>query len=236
MVEDNNSDISKKREKIHGILKRTTITVTVIIIVLIVFYFVYQIFNDIATRDSGSVTKSKNSKINKVDSYYTPSNPWGESKNFEYDFTINNQSYPVAETNNCQVYTYESLTAENENGSTLDTAGQTKPNLNTVFDDYVNGFNHTGGLFNCISQDQINVVNKNRTCLDDNTTHNKCYNSQGAIISPGVSVSYPSLCNTLPNCKGILGNISLNFKLESNKVNQQTRCIGVSQISVTKKF
>ena len=86
-----------------------------------------------------------------------------------------------------------------------------------VFDDYVTGLNHTGGLFSCISQDQINAVNKTRTCLDDNTTHNKCYSSQGAIISPGASISYPSSCNNIPKCKGILGNISLNFKLENNE-------------------
>ena len=84
------------------------------------------------------------------------------------------QNYSVTGTNSCQVYTYENLEAENEYGSTLDTVAQTKPSLNNVFNDFVNGLNHTGGLFSCISEDQINAVNKNRSCLNDNSTHNKC--------------------------------------------------------------
>ena len=184
MVEVNKSDALKKREKIHSILKKTTIAATVIVACLIVFYFVYQIFKDVATRDSGSVSKQKNSKIKKVDTYYTPTTPWSQSKDFPYVYTVNKQDYSVTGTNSCQVYTYENLEAENEYGSTLDTVAQTKPNLNNVFKDFVNGLNHTGGLFNCISEDQINAVNKNRSCLNDNSTHNKCYDNQGAIISP----------------------------------------------------
>ena len=236
MVEVNKSDTPENREKIHGILKKTTISATVIVACLIVFYFVYQIFKDVATRDSGSISKEKNSKIKKVDTYYTPTTPWGQSKDFPYVYTINKQDYSVTGTNSCQVYTYENLEAENEYGSTLDTVAQTKPNLNNVFNDFVNGLNHTGGLFSCISEDQINAVNKNRTCLNDNTTHNKCYDNQGSIISPGSSVSYPFLCTNLPKCDGILGSISLNFKINDGKINKETRCIGVSQISLTKSF
>ena len=218
--------------KINEILKKIVIAVTIIVVIIIVAFFVKNSIVNIETRDKGSVTKNKGSGISSIDSYYTPSAVWGPSSTASYEYQAGNQKYPVTETQFCQIYTYENLFAENEFSSTLDVVSQVKPNINTVFNDYVNGLNHIGGANPCISEDQIYAVNIEKKCLDDNSNHNKCYDNTGNFVAQGTSISYPGRCTQVKNCEGRLGSLSLNFKIEDSKINSKTKCIGVSQIQV----
>ena len=233
MSKVDNSDGSNMR-KINGILKKTVIAATIIVVIIIVAFFVKNSIVNIETRDKGSVTKSssKNTGISSTDTYYTPTAVWGPSSTAPYEYQAGKQKYPINETQFCQVYTYENLFAENEFNSTLDVVSQAKPNINTVFNDYVNGLNHIGGINPCISEDQIYAVNVEKTCLDDNSTHNKCYDNTGNFVTQGTSITYPGRCTEIKNCKGRIGSLSLNFRIEDSKINTKTKCIGVSQIQV----
>lgn len=227
-----NSGTVSNMRKMNTILKKTVIAVTVITVVIMISFFVINSINNIETRDKGSVTKSKKSGISSTDTYYTPTPVWGTSSSVAYEYQVGDNKYPINETAKCQVYTYENLAGENEFSSTLDVVSQARPNINTVFDDYVNGLNHIGGINPCISEDQIYAVNVGKTCSNDNSSHNKCYNNYGKVIPKGESISYPGRCTQLKTCEGRLGSLSLNFKVENNRINGKTMCIGVSQIQV----
>lgn len=219
---------SDTKIKINSILRKTTIAIFIIFTIIIAGFLIFRSVKEVITRDSGSVSKNQNSGIKSVNNYYTPTTVWGPSSSTDYIY----QNFKVPFTDSCQVYTYENLFAENEFGSTLDVITQTKPNINTVFDDYVNSLNHIGGANPCISEDQIYAVNVTKKCLKDNSTHNKCYDNKGNLISQGASISYPNTCDIIKPCKGRIGSLSLNFKIEEKKINPQTKCVGVSQIRV----
>ena len=228
--------LSVKEQKIDNVVRKTSKYTLIIIVILVLAILIARtIKKEVNYNNDNKVIRK--SGVNQVDSYYTPIPAWGTSSSAPYYYPEVN-GFPVTGTNTCQVYTYENIYAENEYGSVLDVITNSKPNINTVFEDYVNGLNHTGGFIGeqlgCLTPDQIYAKNITRKCNSDNSKYTVCYDSQGNVTSAGASISFPVECSdsTLPICAGRLGSISLNFEIEDRKINQQTRCIGVSTIKV----
>ena len=227
--------LNMKENKIHRTVKETSKWTFIVLILVVLGVIIARVIKKVVNQQNKKSVDKKG--IKETDSYYTPVPAWGPTISSPYYFPESN-GFPVSGTKNCQIYTYENVYAENEIGSTLDVITNSKPNINTVFEDYVNGLNHTGGLFSCISQDQIYAKNVSRICNSDNSKYTICYDSKGTQFASGTSVSFPVECSSsnLKSCDGRLGSISLNFKIEDNKINQQTRCIGISTIRIPPKL
>lgn len=234
---DPNKKIEARNAKIINIAKKVSIGLLVVIILVLVAFLAKNVIKKEIPSQDGSVTKSSESTgtLQQVNQYYKARDPWDVFKPVNFVFPEKN-GFKVPGTDQCQVYTYENIFADEEYGSSLDVTNNVKPNINSVFLDYVNGLNHIGGDFKCISQDQIEAQNVSKTCKNDNSTFNSCYLSSGEIVQRGVSITYPYQCTNLPKCTGKLGSLSLNFGLEElfdqARVNGNTKCIGISTISV----
>ena len=231
--------LSTKENKIDNVVRKTSKYTLIILVIIVIAILLTRIIKKLVNENNNKIIKK--SGVKSVDSYYTPVPSWGTSTAADYYYPEKN-GFPVLGTKGCQVYTYENIYAENEFGSVLDVVSDSKPNVNTVFEDYVNGLNHTGGLIGlklgCLTQDQIYAQNITRKCNSSNSKYTVCYDSRGSVTASGASVSFPVECSSeeLPICAGRLGSISLNFEIEDKKINQQTRCLGVSTIKVPSKL
>ena len=226
-------DKKNKKDKPRSVIRKTAIAILVIVCVTVFAILLFRGIEKLESAGKGSVTRNSSASTN-INKYYSAIDPFGPPVNSLYSYSPNsNSSNTIPGTNNCQIYTYENIFSSGEYGSTLDVTSYTKPNINSVFFDYVNGFNHTGGDFQCVSSDQIEAVNISRECLSaaDNV-FNTCYTKQGLIVEKGTSYSFPALCSTKPQCEGLLGSISLNYKLDNGKLDRNSMCLGVSSITV----
>lgn len=172
------------------------------------------------------------------DSYFKTIDPWNDSKNIPYKFN----GVSVPNTDQCNVYTYENLYSGTEFNSPLDIVSNgIKPNLETVFDDYINGLNHAESSdykLNCIGPDQIqaNFISKKcKSKIGTSPSNLICYNPLGQKINPGKISEYPVNCGT-SICGGQLGTFSFNIKIdENNFINNSTKCLSLKKLRVSEK-
>ena len=172
------------------------------------------------------------------DSYFQTIDPWNDPKNILYKFN----GVSVPNTDQCNVYTYENLYSGTEFNSPLDIVSNgIKPNLETVFDDYINGLNHVESSdykLNCIGPDQIqaNFISKKcKSKIGTSPSNLICYNPLGQKINPGKISEYPVNCGT-SICGGQLGTFSFNIKIdENNFINNSTKCLSLKKLRVSEK-
>ena len=117
-----------------------------------------------------------------------------------------------------------------------------KPNLNTAFQDFVNGNSHLSGKLTdtdqsaeCIDPDQLNVKYASKQCLteSDSGTINKCVTNDGKIIKKGAIHRYTVNCvggDTI--CPGEVSCISLNYALDGENIKSTTKCMSIKQITL----
>ena len=149
------------------------------------------------------------------DSYFKTIDPWNNSENIPYRFN----GVSVPNTDQCNIYTYENLYSGSEYNSPLNIVSNgIKPNLETVFDDYINGLNHVESSdykLNCTGPDQIQANFTSKKCkskIGTSPSNLICYNPLGQRINPGETSEYPVNCGT-SICGGQLGTFSFNIKI-----------------------
>ena len=235
-------DTVKKKDIGSKALKVIRITSKVLLAIICLFVVATIIFRAFKKNkeNTGSIaTNEDDTSIDNINQYYETKDPFSEyiPEEFVYPPGSSKQNR-IPGTNKCQLYTYENAVSEGVYNSTLNIATDTKPNINSVFLDYVNGLNHISGDFSCITPDQIEVINGFQECLKDDISDslNICYDNTGSIIDKGTSYSYARNCSIKEPCKGILGNISLNFSTNDGFLSQNVSCIGVSTINVPSDF
>lgn len=132
--------------------------------------------------------------------YYTAKKIWSDDGTCVYKFGGDNP-VPVLGSSICRIYTYEQAgvsqkTDDNGNYNLLSNFSYVKPNINTAFDDFVNGNSHLSGKLSdinnntagdCVDADQLNVKYATKTCTEPNkkNSQNKCYNNKGIVVNSG---------------------------------------------------
>ena len=228
------TDKKTQKDKPRTVIRKTAIALLVIVCVVVFVTILFRVLKKLESAGQGSISKGS-SVSGSIKTYYQPVDPFGPSIPTTYTYPGGTGSgSKIQGTQLCQLYTYENLFSNGEQGTTLDVVTNTKPNINNVFIDYVNGFNHTGGDFKCVSADQIEAINVSQECLgsEQANIYNVCYKKDGGVVEKGTSYSFPTQCSTLPVCDGILGIMTLNFKLSGTKLDTDVMCLGVSTISV----
>jgi hypothetical protein len=172
---------------------------------------------------------SKGTKIppapnSQIDTNYFVRKPaWSDPTSTNFSYTPSGQTVPISisGTSTCQVYTYERIGSGPEK----------KPELKTMFIDYLQGYSHrypsTGTV--CVDPDQVAGKNETKKCLD---SYNRCLDSSGTEYETGDGVSYPISCVT-SLCQGKVGSISLNFKKDDNNfMTSDTVCLSIDEIKM----
>ena len=170
----------------------------------------------------------------KIPEYYKLNEVWENPEDVNFEF----KGISVPNTNNCGLYTYEtylSVDKINEDGSlnTLVDEKFSRPNLDDVFDDLVNGFCHSTEIKpeqesqKCIDVDQIYAKRVKRTCkdTDDRNNINRCISSKGLETPPSGTEFYNI-------CDGEIGCISLNYFSDSSAIYEETKCMSIKEIEV----
>ena len=122
------------------------------------------------------------------DNYFNTINPWEEPSKTSYKY----KGISVNGTETCNIYTYENLLSGKEYNSPLDVVSKgLKPNISTVFDDYVNGLNHVESSdykLGCLGPDQIKanfVSQKCKSKIGTSPSNLVCYTPTGVKVDPG---------------------------------------------------
>lgn len=173
--------------------------------------------------------------------YYTPKPVWSDNKEESYIYG----GVPVEGTGNCRIYTYEQPLVKNKITNTgtynlLSNVSFVKPNLNTAFQDFVNGNSHLSGKLTdtdqsteCTDPDQLNVKYASRQCLTESEsgTLNKCVTNDGKIIKKGETYRYTVNCGD-KICQGEVSCISLNYAIDGENIKSTTKCMAIKQITL----
>ena len=169
-------------------------------------------------------TKIPDAPNSQLDVNYFDRKPaWDDPVATNFSYTPSGQTVPVTipGTSTCQVYTYERIGSGPEK----------KPELKTMFIDYLQGYSHrypSSGT-TCIDPDQVAGKNETKECID---SYNRCLDSSGTEYETGDGVSYPISCVT-SLCQGKVGSISLNFKKDDNNfMTSDTVCLSIDEIKM----
>lgn len=103
-----------------------------------------------------------------------------------------------------------------------------KPNIETVFDDLLQGINYqTSRTPTCYHADELYVRRAKRNCLSDGTN---CYSVYGNRIGQGQEEIYNE-AGDIPPCTDFIGNISFNFTLDgANIIDPKTKFMDVESL------